>query len=214
VKVIARKPSYSWFVALKDAFVDLAERYADHHRSRARGPGLLEAGGTPRLGALQMRQVLSDPTTGNSSADPAMDHHHHARYRVHGRLRAGFPRRFRGPHSGPISASPDVTVRPTPVANPQAAHGEEAARRTALGYEVEAGQDNYVYVRVRNRGDYAADDVEVTVYWSVANFVNFDNFRAFIRENNNVTWRNINVVNAVPDPPDRQCCCRFSSPAP
>lgn len=31
-------------------------------------------------------------------------------------------------------------------------------------------------------------------------FVNFDNFRTFIRENNNVTWRNFNVVDASPAP--------------
>jgi hypothetical protein len=31
-----------------------------------------------------------------------------------------------------------------------------------------------------------------------ADFLNFDNFRLFIRANNNVTWRNFNVVNNVP----------------
>jgi hypothetical protein len=33
-----------------------------------------------------------------------------------------------------------------------------------------------------------------------ADFLNWDNFRLFIRTNNNVTWRNFNVVNNVPPP--------------
>ncbi|MEM8687470.1 MAG: hypothetical protein AAGF81_09080, partial [Pseudomonadota bacterium] len=33
-------------------------------------------------------------------------------------------------------------------------------------------------------------------------FLNFDNFRTFIRENNNVTWRNFNVVPSAPAGPD------------
>ena len=34
---------------------------------------------------------------------------------------------------------------------------------------------------------------------SPAEFLNFDNFRRFIRENNNVTWRNFNVEDSEPD---------------
>jgi serine protease len=33
-----------------------------------------------------------------------------------------------------------------------------------------------------------------------ADFLNWDNFRLFIRANNNVTWRNFNVVNNTPPP--------------
>jgi hypothetical protein len=33
-----------------------------------------------------------------------------------------------------------------------------------------------------------------------SDLLNWDNFRRFIRENNNVTWRNFNVVDNVPDP--------------
>jgi hypothetical protein len=239
--------------------------------------GILEASGSPRLSPLQMRQVLSDPTTGTASANPGTDLigvMPNLALIITTTLGTGFTdvyvRDFPGdtgdPHSGPISASPDVIVRPTPVGNPQAAYGEGSGTENSqtLGYEVEAGQDNHIYVRVRNRGDHAAHDVEVTVYWSevatlitpdmwtlvgtqlintvppsdqlkvanaivwqaadipatghycfvatvgtaddpvppLANLVNFDNFRAFIRENNNVTWRNFNVVNALPDPGD------------
>lgn len=239
--------------------------------------GIREAAGGPRLGPLQMRQVLSNPATGTASANPGTDLigvMPNLASIITTTLDIGFAdvyvRDFPGdtgdPHTGPISASPDVIVRPTPVANPQAAYGEGSGTENSqtLGYEVEAGQDNHIYVRVRNRGDRAAQNVEATVYWSevatlvtpdlwtlvgsqtihivppsdhlrvtdaivwqaadipatghycfvatvgtaddpvppLANLVNFDNFRAFIRDNNNVTWRNFNVVNAVPDPAD------------
>jgi len=121
---------------------------------------------------------------------------------------------------------------------------------------VKKGQDNYVYVRVLNRGSAAALNVTATVFWSPvatlvtpnlwtpvgsilipiakpnvmtvsdaikwsdanipaaghycfvglvgntvdpapnpADFQNWDNYQKFIRNNNNVTWRNFNVMN-------------------
>ena len=162
------------------------------------------------------------------------------------------------PHNGPISTSPDVILRPTSVANPQTAYGEGSGTEGSmtLGYEATAGQDNFVYTRVRNRGAVAAGPTTITVYWSevamlitpdmwtlvgsatlpsvptgdvltvadeivwdqaevpatghycfvavvstandpappLTDLVNFDNFRAFVRNNNNATWRNFNVV--------------------
>ncbi|HYO76800.1 MAG TPA: S8 family serine peptidase, partial [Thermoanaerobaculia bacterium] len=72
------------------------------------------------------------------------------------------------PHAGGISASPDVILRPSPVANPQAAygHGSGTENSAILGYEAEAGQDNFVYVRVLNQGGAAATNVLATIYWS------------------------------------------------
>ncbi|MBA4141737.1 MAG: hypothetical protein H0X43_01775 [Nitrosospira sp.] len=35
---------------------------------------------------------------------------------------------------------------------------------------------------------------------AIADFLDWDNFTTFIRNNNNVTWRNFNVVNNVPPP--------------
>jgi hypothetical protein len=164
------------------------------------------------------------------------------------------------PHSGPISLSPDIIVKQTQVANPQVEYGEANAAnrdRIDLSDDVEAGQDNYVYVRLRNRGPRPAADVTVTVYWSevatlitpnmwnkigsqtlasvpagnyltvtpaitwqaanipqpdhycfigvvgtrtdpepdLAPLANWDAFLAFIRGENNVTWRNFKVVN-------------------
>ena len=164
--------------------------------------------------------------------------------------------------TGAVSASPDIIVRPNPVPNPQAAFGQGSGTENdnTLGYEVESGQDNSIYVRVLNRGGSAAANVTATIYWSEvatlvtpnlwhlvgsivlpnvptgnvltvsdelvwssgsipatghycfvgligtqqdpapgpADFLNWNNFVSFIRANNNVTWRNFNVVNNAP----------------
>ncbi len=170
------------------------------------------------------------------------------------------------PWAGAISASPDVIVRPSAVANAQLAYGEGSGTENSaiLGYEVESGQDNFIYVRVRNRGGAPAANVVATVYWShVATLVtpsmwqligsvtlpmvpvgdvltvspalvwpdaaipgtghycfvatlqhandpspptpgplDWTTYQDMIRAHNNVTWRNFNVVNNLPDTPD------------
>jgi hypothetical protein len=170
------------------------------------------------------------------------------------------------PWTGPISASPDVIARPSTVADSQLAYGEGSGTEnsTTLGYRIESGQDNFIYVRVRNRGGAAATNVVATVYWSeVATLVtpstwqligsvtlplvpigdvltvspalvwpkaaipgtdhycfvatlqhpndptpptpgplDWATFQDMIRAHNNVTWRNFNVVNDLPDTPD------------
>lgn len=171
-------------------------------------------------------------------------------------------------HNGAISASPEIILRPVAVADPQASFGEGSGseNNSSLGFEAEAGQDNYLNVRVRNRGSAVADNVNADLFWSPpstlvtpdlwtfvgsttiasvptgnqltvsnaviwpsvarpspghycfvglistvndlapapADFLNFDNFRTFIRANNNVTWRNFNVVHTDPDDPEAQ----------
>lgn len=171
------------------------------------------------------------------------------------------------PSAGSISASPDVFVRPALEPNPSAAFGAGGPSEDSisLGSSVITGQDHYVYVRLKNRGTLAADQVTANVYWSepstlldpndwvnnligttdpmtvppgdtltvagpilwpagqlpgaghycfiaIANakgdpfltdltaFVSFDTFRSFIRNNNNVTWRNFNVVDVPATP--------------
>jgi serine protease len=169
------------------------------------------------------------------------------------------------PSVGTISVSPDVIVRPSPVANPTASFGEASgtANDDTLGSQVESGQDNTVYVRMRNRGAAGANSVRATVYWSeVATLVaptswnligttapvsvptgntlvvtdgltwskaslppagthacfvavlddpqdpappipaatDWDGFVAMIRNQNNVTWRNFDVINVLADP--------------
>jgi hypothetical protein len=132
-----------------------------------------------------------------------------------------------------------------------------------LSEDAVQGQDQFIYLRVRNRGAVDATNVQATVYWSEpatlvipdpnkvigstvipsvpaanvltvsppikwagnsippkghycfvclidnardpappspADFLSFDNFMRFVRENNNVTWRNFNVVDNEPQP--------------
>ncbi|MCK4787425.1 MAG: S8 family serine peptidase [Desulfobacteraceae bacterium] len=170
------------------------------------------------------------------------------------------------PWTGSISASPDVIVLPSSVADPQLAFGEGSGTENSatLGYEAESVHDNTIYVRVRNRGGSPATNVIATVYWSeVATLVtpstwhlignvtlpsvpvgdvltvspaltwlsaaipatghycfvatlqhpndpapptpgplDWSSFQDMIRAHNNVTWRNFNVVNDLPDTPD------------
>ena len=166
------------------------------------------------------------------------------------------------PQTGSLSSSPDIILRPVAEADPEAAFGEGSGNEdsTVLGAEAVPGQDNYVYVRLKNRGGSNAAGVSVTVYWSpvaslvtpdlwtpigtlpglavptgntlqvlpalvwpaadipgpghycfvgivdhpadpapsIPSLLNFDNFRAVIRNNNGVTWRNFNVVDLGP----------------
>ncbi|WP_425091760.1 S8 family serine peptidase [Tropicimonas sp. S265A] len=168
------------------------------------------------------------------------------------------------PTSGGISASPDIITRPFELADGDAAFGEGSGTEnsSSLGYAVEAGQDNFIYVRMKNRGLSNANAVTADVYWSeVSTLVtpdmwtligttdpvdvpmgdtlvvadpltwaeadipgeghycyvgvlnhaadpapvlpsptDWDGFRSFIRNQNNVTWRNFNVVDDIEDP--------------
>lgn len=243
--------------------------------------GIAEANLGYRFSPRQIRAILSDPNNGTASNNPATD-----RIGVMPDLQAinlnvlntipdVYIRDFVGdtgdPHTGPISASPDIILRPTAVANPQAAFGQGSGTENSntLGFEAEAGHDNFIYVRVLNRSGAAATNVNATVFWSPvstlltpdlwtriplvppgpasvtipnvpaahvltvsnaitwpaaeipgqghyclvglvgnaedpapdpADFLNWDNYRRFIRENNNVTWRNFNVVPNTSNP--------------
>lgn len=229
-----------------------------------------------RFSPRQLRVILSDPTTGTPPAPTEA-----TEIGVMPNLRAiiddilvlnaavdVYIRDFAGdtgdPHTGAISASPDIILLPSKVANPQASFGQGSGTEntSTLGYEATAGQPNYLYVRVRNRGGSPATNVDARVFWSPvstlvtpdlwtlvgsvtipnvptgdqltvsdaitwplaaipatghycfvglvgneqdpvpdpADFLNWDNFYRFIRENNNVTWRNFNVVGNEPDP--------------
>ncbi len=226
-----------------------------------------------RFSPRQMREILSNPATGTPPVATEV-----TRIGVMPNLRAIFDsvlnaapdvyiRDFVGdtgePHTGAISASPDIILRPSAVANPQAAFGAGSGTENdaTLGFTAEIGQDNHIYVRVLNQGGSAASSVDATVYWSPvstlvtpdlwtlvgtttiptvpigeqltvsnaivwsqaaipgpghycfvglignaadpapspADFLNWENFRRFIRENNNVTWRNFNVEDNDPD---------------
>ena len=161
-------------------------------------------------------------------------------------------------HTGTLSDSPDIIVKNNSVSNPQATFSTAAsiASDTESDPDVLTGQDNYVYLRVWNRGSDAAN-VFATVYWAppsslvtpdtwnligsayypdvpagsvvevstpgitwpsdllptaghdcfvatvgntyapapnAASFASFDDFMNYIYANNNITWRNFNVI--------------------
>ena len=241
--------------------------------------GMYEANTGTRLSPLQIRALLANPATGtpqgagvagNIGVMPDLraiiDNTLNLAPDVY--LRDNVLDTGALPATGSISASPDIIVRPTAVANPQTAFGQGSGveNSTTLGFEVEAGQDNFIYARMKNRGGANANNVTATVYWSEVstlvtpdmwNFIGTTNpenvpqgdtlvvtdpitwaaddipapghycfigildhagdpappvppptdwngFRNFIRNQNNVTWRNFNVVdidpNAAEDP--------------
>lgn len=236
--------------------------------------GVCQANQQIRLSPRQMRTLLSDPVT-NTPPSPveatAMGVLPNLRAIIDNQLNVTPDVYVRDnvadtgdSHLGAISASPDVILRPAPVANPQAAYGQGSGTELngGLGFEVEAGQDNFIYVRALNQGTTAAANTTATVYWSPVStlvtpnlwtlvgsvtiptiptgevltvsdpitwpqaqipgpghyclvtilstagdpgpaptdFLNWTNFQTFIRENNNVTWRNFNVIDSDPEP--------------
>jgi serine protease len=132
-----------------------------------------------RLSPFQMRQLLADKDCGTASHDPDID-----RIGVMPDLmklltseRIGvapdlYMRDFVGddgqPHGSAVSASPDIIVRPARVLIPEAAFGEGSGTRNSdsLGQAQIVGQDNFIYVRVLNRGAMADSDAKVEVYWA------------------------------------------------
>jgi serine protease len=252
--------------------------------------GIAEASLGFRFSASQMRAILKNPATGTASNNPGVD-----RIGVMPNLRAildtnviglapdVYIRDFVGdvgdPHIGSISSSPDIILRKTAVAAPQMAFGEGSGTENdnTLGAEAEPGQDNFIYVRVRNRGGANAANVTANVFWAPpstlltpdlwtpvgsivlpnvpagnvltvsnaitwpaaqipasghycfvglvgnavdpapapADFLNWNNYFNFIRNNNNVTWRNFNVVDNDPDPsadPSGYVAMKFLAP--
>ena len=67
------------------------------------------------------------------------------------------------PSIGTLYMSPDIITRTAQVTNPAVTLGDMTDGN--LSEDVEAGQNNYIYVRLQNRGA-VVGDVKVTVYWS------------------------------------------------
>ncbi len=141
--------------------------------------GMAAASRGYRFAPDQLREVLR--AQGTRSADPAADRiglMPDLRRIIDGdALRLApdlYLRDFIGdggePHTGPISASPDIIVRRDRVRDPQAEFGEGGGTEdTAVLAEVpEPGADAYVYVRVRNQGGDEATGAKATVYWAPA----------------------------------------------
>jgi hypothetical protein len=243
--------------------------------------GVAQAKLKRRFSAWQMRAILGDTTLGTPGALPPKAMVGDPGIGVMPDLKAVlskalnvvpdvYLRDFVGdngdPHAGAINASPDIILRTAKEADPKAAFGEGSATQNSniSSHKAKKNQDNYIYVRVRNRGGAAAKGVVATVYhsevsslvtpllWSKAgsiklpdvpagdlltvsdppitwpaaqipkpghycfvalignaedpapvpaDFMNWKTFRRLIRENNNVTWRNFQVVGNTPKPP-------------
>lgn len=235
--------------------------------------GRAEAQLSFRFSPRQIRAILSNPATGTPPAATettqisVMPDLRNIFDTVFNTAPDVYIRDFVGdtgePHTGSISASPDIILRPTALADPQAAYGVGSGTENSatLGSTAEIGQDNFIYVRVLNQGGSPATNVEATVFWSPvatlvtpdlwtlvgttvlpnvpigeqltvsdaivwpqadipgeghycfvglvgntadpapgsADFLEWDNFLHFIRENNNVTWRNFNIEDNDPD---------------
>jgi hypothetical protein len=165
------------------------------------------------------------------------------------------------PTSGAVSQSPDIIVRIAEVTTPQTDFGPGSGTENdaSLSDNVETGHDNYVYVRVFNRGGTPAANVSVDVYWSPPStlvtpnlwnkigtatlasvpvnvltvsdtivwpeadipapghycfvavagnaadpkpdpttFTTWDNYVTYVENNNNVAWRNFDVIQGPP----------------
>lgn len=228
-----------------------------------------------RLSPAQMRLILSNPATGTAQGGGVagnigvMPNLHQIIEDELGLNADVYLRDNLGddgsvPTIGGISASPDIIARPVAVADPALAFGEGSGTENSntQGFEIEAGQDNFLYARMKNRGAADANGVTARIYWSeVSTLVtpdmwtligvtapvnvpmgdtlvvtdpltwaeldipgeghyclvgildhpadpapllpsptDWDGFRAFIRNQNNVTWRNFNVIDDVFDP--------------
>ena len=165
------------------------------------------------------------------------------------------------PTNGYISQSPDIIVRISEVMAPQTDFGPGSGTENDAGLSdtVETGHDNYVYVRLLNRGGLPATNVSVDVYWSPPStlvtpnlwnkigeatlaavpvnvltisdtivwaeadipapghyclvavagnaadpkpdptaFTTWDNYVTYVENNNNVAWRNFDVIEGPP----------------
>ena len=69
------------------------------------------------------------------------------------------------PSAGKAFWSPDIITRAFEVANPDEEFGASTLQSEYQGHDVVSGQDNFVYLRVGNRGR-LPDTLEATVYWS------------------------------------------------
>ncbi|KAI9778132.1 MAG: hypothetical protein M1839_008341 [Geoglossum umbratile] len=140
--------------------------------------GIAQASLTYRFSPLELRKILGD--TGTRSKDKAdrIGKMPNLRAIIDGdflRLSPNFYlREYLGddgsvPTAGLVSLSPDIIVLQAPVrGDPQTLFGEHSLNRDSntISQDVLAGQENAIYVRLRNRGGSEATDVSVTVYYS------------------------------------------------
>lgn len=132
-----------------------------------------------KLNSFQMRNLLGNTTTGIPSADPIDD-----RVGVMPNL-ANMIRSLNDMnvdvyirdnfddngdrYMGAISTSPDIITSQSRIADPDAAFGvgSHTENRTDLGETITRDMDNYVYIRVLNRGILPAYNVQVRLFYSL-----------------------------------------------
>jgi serine protease len=132
-----------------------------------------------RFSPYQIRAILSDPANGTASINPPNDRIgvmpdlcsiiNNALYLTPDLYIRDFIGDVGNPHGASfVCASPDIIPLQATVTNPQSTYGAGSGTEnlSGLGDDIEAGQDNYIYVRVSNRGGTAANNVTATVYWS------------------------------------------------
>ncbi len=160
----------------------------------------IEAFGAP-LSPAAIRSILEDPANGTPQADsptyPATSYPIGPLPDLRRVLKAAniFPNVYMRDNVADTGAepymgatlcwSPDIIARKNTVANPEVEFGAATRGDANLGENIEYGQDNYVYVRMHNRGN-APDDVSVAVYWS--------NASGFIHP---ATWNLLGIVNVA-----------------
>ncbi len=141
---------------------------------------LAEKNHSYRLGAFHMRRVLSNLATGTLAGAasepigvmPNLEAIFNVLHQIPDLLLRDYVGDTGAPHSGPISNSPDIIVRPAvgpgSVGNKDAEFGTGSGTMDVVpvGSEVRAGQDHQVFVRARNRGGVNAADAVAKVYYS------------------------------------------------
>lgn len=130
-----------------------------------------------RLTPQQLRNIFRDRAMGTPSANGVADligvMPNLRKIIDEGLKRVPDPywRDFRGdtgdPHMGAMTASPDIILCQSKVPDPQAAFSDAGGTENinTRSFEAKDGQDNYIYVRLLNRG-FDAARVKATVYWS------------------------------------------------
>ena len=111
------------------------------------------------------------------------------------------------PSSGSLWQSPDIILRKNLVVNGQASFGQGSGTENlnTLGNEAEFGDDNYIYVRMNNRGSHVAK-AQTDVYWSEVSTLVSPDMWNYIGETNQIdvnpnfltvadplTWQDVDV---------------------
>jgi hypothetical protein len=133
-----------------------------------------------RFSPRQLREILKAPANSTASSAPATDRigrMPNLRAIIDGSALNLAPNVYLRdypaddgsvPRPAAYSNSPDIIVTATAAVDPPAAYGPGSGTEnsTTLGDDVVESRENYVYVRVSNRGGSPAPNVTATVYWS------------------------------------------------